>query len=62
MSNSALTNGIILNYAQMEKRRLVHKLVESNVSNEANNAELASKLWILSEEICGSFGFITFNI
>ena len=26
MSNSALTNGIISNYAQMEKRRLVHKL------------------------------------
>ena len=39
-----------------------HKLVESNVSDEANNAELASKLWILSEEICGSFGFVTFNI
>ena len=26
MSNSSLTNGIIANYAQMEKRRLVHKL------------------------------------
>jgi len=26
MSNSALTNGIIANYAQMKKRRLVHKL------------------------------------
>ncbi|MBO8229838.1 light-dependent protochlorophyllide oxido-reductase [Prochlorococcus marinus str. MU1404] len=39
-----------------------HKLVESNVSDEANSPELASKLWILSEEICGSFGFITFNI
>tara|TARA_Y100000766_G_scaffold126008_1_gene108316 strand:- start:339 stop:1370 length:1032 start_codon:yes stop_codon:yes gene_type:complete len=26
MSNSALTNGIISNYAQMKKRRLVHKL------------------------------------
>ena len=39
-----------------------HKLVESNVSDEANSAELASKLWILSEEICRSFGFITFNI
>ena len=24
--------------------------------------ELASKLWILSEEICRSFGFVTFNI
>jgi len=39
-----------------------HKLGESNVSDEANSAELASKLWILSEEICGSFGFVTFNI
>ncbi|MBO8231691.1 light-dependent protochlorophyllide oxido-reductase [Prochlorococcus marinus str. MU1402] len=39
-----------------------HKLVKSNVSDEANSAELASKLWILSEEICRSFGFVTFNI
>ena len=39
-----------------------HKLVESAVSDEANNSELASKLWILSEEICRSFGFATFNI
>jgi len=39
-----------------------HKLVESNVSDEANSAKLALKLWILSEEICGSFGFVTFNI
>ena len=39
-----------------------HKLVESNVSEEANSDELASKLWILSEEICASFGFVTFNI
>ena len=39
-----------------------HKLVESNVSDEANSPELASKLWTLSEEICESFGFATFNI
>ena len=39
-----------------------HKLVESKVSDEANNSELASKLWILSEEICRSFGFVTLNI
>ena len=39
-----------------------HKLVESNVSEEANSTELASKLWILSEEICRSFGFAIFNI
>jgi len=42
--------------------RKKHKLVESNVSDEANSAELASKLWILSEKICGSFGFVTLNI
>jgi len=39
-----------------------HNLVESNISDEANSSELASKLWILSEEICESFGFVTFNI
>ena len=42
--------------------RKKHKLVESNVSDEANCDELASKLWILSEEICRSFGFVTLNI
>ena len=42
--------------------RKKHKLVESKVSDEANSDELASKLWILSEEICGSFGFVTLNI
>ena len=42
--------------------RKKHKLVESNVSDEANSAELASKLWILSEKICGLFGFVTLNI
>ena len=26
MSNSALTNGVISNYAEMKKRRIVHKL------------------------------------
>ena len=39
-----------------------HKLVEGKVSDEANSNELASKLWILSEEICRSLGFVTFNI
>jgi len=42
--------------------RKKHKLIESNVSDEANSDELASKLWILSEEICRSFGFVTLNI
>ncbi len=44
------------------KARKKHKLVESNVSDEANSDELASKLWILSEDICRSFGFVTLNI
>ena len=42
--------------------RKKHKLVERNASDEANSDELASKLWILSEEICKSFGFVTLNI
>ena len=42
--------------------RKKHKLVESNVSDEANSAELASELWIFSEKICGLFGFVTLNI
>ncbi len=42
--------------------RKKHKLVESDVSDEANSDELASKLWILSEDICRSFGFVTLNI
>ncbi len=42
--------------------RKKHKLVESNTSDEANSDELASKLWILSEDICRSFGFVTLNI
>ncbi len=44
------------------KARKKHKLVESNVSDEANSDELASKLWIFSEDICRSFGFVTLNI
>ena len=39
-----------------------HKLVEGKVSDEANSTVLASKLWILSEEICRSLGFVIFNI
>ncbi len=42
--------------------RKKHKLVESNASDEANSDELASKLWILSEDICRSLGFVTLNI
>ena len=39
-----------------------HKLLKSNVSNEAENSDLSLKLWNLSEEICRSFGFVSFNI
>ena len=39
-----------------------HKLLKSNVSNEANNTELALKLWNLSDKICRSFGIGPFNI
>ena len=39
-----------------------HKLLKSNVSEEASNNELALKLWNLSEELCRSFGFVSFNI
>ncbi len=42
--------------------RKKHKLIQSNASDEANSDELASKLWILSEDICRSFGFVTLNI
>jgi len=39
-----------------------HKLLKSNVSNEANNTELALNLWNLSEKLCRSFGIGPFNI
>ena len=39
-----------------------HKLLESEVSEEANKPELALKLWNLSQELCRSFGFVSFNI
>ncbi len=39
-----------------------HKLVISDVSEEANKSELALKLWDLSEELCRSFGFVSLNI
>ena len=39
-----------------------HKLLKSSVSNEAENSGLSLKLWTLSEEICRSFGFVSFNI
>ena len=39
-----------------------HKLVKSDVSEEASKSELALKLWNLSEELCRSFGFASLNI
>ena len=39
-----------------------HKLVESDVSEEASKSELALKLWNFSEELCRSFGFVSLNI
>ena len=39
-----------------------HKLVKSDVSEEAGKSELALKLWNLSEELCRSFGFGSLNI
>ena len=39
-----------------------HKLLKSEVSEEANKSELALKLWHLSEELCRSFGFVSLNI
>ena len=39
-----------------------HKLLKSNVSDEADNPELALKLWDLSEKLCRSSGFVSFNI
>ena len=39
-----------------------HRLLKSDVSEEANKNELALKLWNLSEELCQSFGFVSLNI
>ena len=39
-----------------------HKLLKNDVSEEANDSELALKLWNLSEELCRSFGFVSLNI
>ena len=39
-----------------------HKLLKSDVSEEACKNELALKLWNLSEELCRSFSFVSFNI
>ena len=39
-----------------------HKLSVSNVSEEASDPELASKLWKFSENLCNSFGITLFNL
>ncbi|MDC3160402.1 SDR family NAD(P)-dependent oxidoreductase [Prochlorococcus sp. AH-716-G04] len=39
-----------------------HKLLKSEVSEEACKKELALRLWSFSEELCRSFGFVSLNI
>ena len=39
-----------------------HKLIKSEVSEEASKKELALRLWSFSEELCRSFGFVSLNI
>ena len=39
-----------------------HRLLKSAVSKEASNKKLALRLWSFSEELCRSFGFVSFNI
>tara|TARA_Y100001970_G_scaffold293136_1_gene438011 strand:- start:19754 stop:20779 length:1026 start_codon:yes stop_codon:yes gene_type:complete len=39
-----------------------HKLKKVNVSEEANNSELAEKLWTFSSELCRSFSFDAFYL
>jgi len=39
-----------------------HKLKNIDVSKEADNSELANKLWDFSKKLCDSFGFSSFNI
>ena len=39
-----------------------HKLLKSEVSEEASNNDLALRLWNFSQELCQSFGFISLNI
>ena len=54
-----------INYLHLSNKLIFykkHKLVESAVSKEANNKKLALRLWNLSEELCQSFGFVSFNI
>ena len=39
-----------------------HKLTVANVSEEALDPELATKLWEFSAELCNSFGVASFNL
>ena len=57
MSNSALTNGIIANYAQMEKRRLVHKL---GVTYETPS-EIMKKIPLIIESIVNKTNNASFD-
>ena len=54
-----------INYLHLSNKLVFykkHKLVKSDVSEEAAKNEIALKLWNLSEELCRSFGFVSFNI
>ena len=54
-----------INYLHLSNKLVFykkHKLLKSEVSEEANKKELALKLWNLSEELCRSFGFVSLNI
>ncbi len=57
MSNSSLTNGIIANYAQMEKRRLVHKL---GVTYETPS-EIMKKIPLIIESIVNKTNNASFD-
>ncbi len=55
----------IINYLHLSNQLISykkHKLKEMNVSIEAENTELAKKLWSLSLELCSSFGFTSFDM
>ena len=54
-----------INYLHLSNKLIFykkHKLVESAVSKEASNKKLALRLWNLSEKLCQSCGFVSFNI
>ncbi|MDC3168021.1 light-dependent protochlorophyllide oxido-reductase, partial [Prochlorococcus sp. AH-716-D22] len=54
-----------INYLHLSNKLVFykkHKLLKSEVSEEARRKVLALKLWNFSEELCRSFGFVSLNI